>query len=198
MPVCARDTGIYLGFLSVLGLFVLGKRYERAKAPDRWVMGFAAIGLVAYVFDALSSYLGFRSTSNDIRLLVGLAFGAGITFLVLSVSSTVMFKARGEQRIFSLWDVPIIVAVLAALSIPFLTDLGVGAYYVEASLLIAGYLIMFFVIFALLFSILWSWSLADPATRNRLLVTAAGFEMIVIVALWVAKYFAWAVVSVPG
>lgn len=196
MPVCARDTGIYLGFLSALGLFILGRRYESAKAPDRWVIGFAAVGLCLYAFDALSSYLGFRSTTNDIRLLAGLAFGTGIAFLLLSVASTVMFKGNVQRRAFTWRDIAIILPVLAIVSVPFLTDLGPVAYYIMAAAVIAGYLLMLFLMLVLLVSILRSWSLVD-SNRYKLLLTTVGLEIVMVSVLWISKHYAWAAITIP-
>jgi uncharacterized membrane protein len=198
MPVCARDTGIYLGFLAVLGIFYLGKRYRRRTAPDRLVMAFAAVGVGLYAFDALSSYLGFRSTSNDVRLLVGLAFGSGVAMLLLSAASISLFRGNEPKRVFSFKDIAIIIPILALASTPLVVDMGAVAYYLEATLVIAGYLIMLFFVMALFISVIRSWNLTDPRTACKLLAISAVFEAFFLVALWTVKYFVWPGIPLPG
>ncbi len=198
MPVCARDTGIYLGFLVVLGLFLLGKRYKNGVAPDRLVMAFAAVGVGLYAFDALSSYLGFRSTSNDIRLLVGLAFGSGVSFLLLAVVSMTMFRGSEKKRVFSLLDIAIIVPILALVSVPLVVDLGIGSYYLMSTLVIAGYLIMLFFIMALLISVIKSWNLTEPRTAGMLLAVSAVLVVLFLVVLWTVKFYVWTDIPLPG
>ena len=198
MPVCARDTGIYLGFLVVLGLFLLGKRYKNGMSPDRLVMAFAAVGVGLYAFDALSSYLGFRSTSNDIRLLVGLAFGSGVSLLLLAVVSMTMFRSSEKKRVFSLRDIAIIGPVLALVSVPLVVDLGIGSYYLMSTLVIAGYLIMLFFIMALLISVIKSWNLTEPRTAGMLLAVSAVLEALFLVALWTVKFYVWPDIPLPG
>ncbi len=198
MPVCARDTGIYLGFLAVLGIFLLGKRYHNKVAPDRLVMAYAALGVGLYAFDALSSYLGFRSTSNDIRLFVGLAFGSGIAFLLLGVVSIALFRGNGPKRVFSMLDIAIVIPILALASVPLVVDLGGASYYLMATAVIAGYLIMLFFITALLLSVLWSWNLTDSGNAGRLVVVSVVLEALFVIGLWAIKSYVWPGISLPG
>jgi uncharacterized membrane protein len=198
MPVCARDTGIYLGFLAVLGIFYLGKRYRKGMVPDRLVMVFAAVGVGMYAFDALSSYLGFRSTSNDLRLLVGLAFGSGVGMLLLSAVTVSMFRGSEPKPVFSYRDIAITIPILALASIPLIIDLGTVAYYLEAMLVIVGYLIMLFFIIALFISVIRSWNLTDLRIASRLLAISALLEAVFLIAMWAIKYLVWPGIPLPG
>ena len=97
MPVCARDVGTYVGFMAVLIAFVVLARYQNGKLPDKVIITVAAVGLAFYAFDAFSSYLGFRSTTNDIRLISGLAFGSGISMLLFSAVSNLLYGKRTDH-----------------------------------------------------------------------------------------------------
>jgi len=73
LPVCARDTGIYLGFvLSLLVMALIDRGRRRSDLPG-WpvmVLGGAMVAIMAW--DGITSYAGLRSTTNDIRLVTGL------------------------------------------------------------------------------------------------------------------------------
>ena len=198
MPVCARDTGAYLGFLAVLGVFLLGKRYERKMAPDRLIMAFAALGVGLYLFDASSSYLGFRTTTNELRLLCGLAFGSGIALMILSALSITLFKGSKDRRVFSYPDLAVFIPLLALAAFPFLVDLGIIAYYIVATIAMAGYLVLTLFIITLLLSVLRSWNLADHGIKVRLLGASLALELLFVVALWTIKYFIWPSIELPG
>jgi uncharacterized membrane protein len=197
MPMCARDTGTYLGFLVVIGLFFFRKRYNRSMLPDRTVLAASAIGVLFYAFDAGSSYLGFRSTTNDLRLVAGLAFGSGISFLLLTVASIVLFKASERDRTFTYRDLAIVYPLLALLSIPLFLDLGIPGYYLEATLVIMGLLFAFFIITLVLLGAVTSWNLVD-AFKIKLITASIALESLIFIGLWVAKYYAWPLVQVPG
>ena len=198
MPMCARDTGTYLGFLVVIGLFLFRKRFDRAMLPDKAVLTASFVGVGFYMFDALSSYLGFRSTSNDLRLLAGLAFGSGTAFLLLSVAGIVLFKASEKSRTFTYRDLMIIYPLLALFSFPFFLDLGISAYFLEATLVIIGLVTSFFIIVMVLVGTTTSWNLADRSVTSKLIVASSLLESTIFIVLWVAKYYLWHFVQIPG
>ncbi len=71
LPVCARDTGAYLGFFA--GYFLLVARRKKAKGPPNlWV---TVLMIIPMTVDAVTQLLGFRTSTNEIRLLTGLFFG---------------------------------------------------------------------------------------------------------------------------
>jgi uncharacterized membrane protein len=198
MPMCARDTGTYLGFFVVLVLFLVWRRYNRALLPDRAVLTASFIGVGFYMFDALSSYLGFRSTSNEFRLLAGLAFGSGTAFLLLSVAGITLFKASEQRRTFTYFDLIVTYPVLVLISIPFFIDLGTSAYYLEASLVIIGLLSLFFIISALLVGMVTSWNFTEHGSTYKLIFTSLVVESFILIVLWVVKYYLWQFVHIPG
>jgi uncharacterized membrane protein len=198
MPMCARDTGTYLGFLFVIGLFLFRRRSDRKLLPDKAVLAASVAGVGFYAFDALSSYLGFRSTSNDLRLVAGLAFGSGMAFLLLTVASILLFKASKPERTFTYRDLLIIYPLLALVSVPFFLGSGTSIYYFEATLVIAGLLLTFFIIALVLVGAVKSWSLVQHDVAVRFVVVSAAVQLSIFLVLWVAKYYAWPLVQIPG
>jgi len=100
VPVCARDTGIYLGFVAAFALISVVHRGERPRGFPRWpawvVMG---LSLVAMGWDGVSSYAGLRATTNDLRLLTGLGVGIAAATVVFPMLQDEMWKHSGPGRL---------------------------------------------------------------------------------------------------
>jgi uncharacterized membrane protein len=105
VPVCARDTGIYLGFLISLVLiswFHQGSRPREFPAPSGWVAIALMIGAMG--FDGVSSYAGFRTTTNDLRLITGLLAGYAIGAVLTPMLNDVLWRTGSRERILDpLW-----------------------------------------------------------------------------------------------
>ncbi|MBU8878503.1 DUF2085 domain-containing protein [Bacillus sp. FJAT-29790] len=75
LPVCARDTGIYIGiFSSLLVLFAM-KKVRATTIPNIKISLLLLLLLFPLIIDGFSSYLGFYSTTNLIRMTTGILFG---------------------------------------------------------------------------------------------------------------------------
>ena len=99
LPVCARDTGIYLGFaLGLLGLAVLARGSRPTELP-RWpVLVLVALFVGAMAVDGVTSYAGLRTTTNDLRLLTGLLAGWALaTITVPMVNSQIWRDGRAVR-----------------------------------------------------------------------------------------------------
>lgn len=83
LPVCARDTGAYLGFY--LGYLLLSMRKKEACGPPNlWVTFFM---ITPMIVDAGTQFIGLRTSTNELRLITGLLFGAALApFLVYSLA----------------------------------------------------------------------------------------------------------------
>jgi uncharacterized membrane protein len=184
MPVCARDMGIYLGFLVVFLYWVARKRSGRGDMPDWIVLGAVVVGVLAFAFDALSSYLGFRDTTNDLRLASGLMMGVTIGVLLLSVISA-MNGERKRGRAFAWTDLPLIylAVLLVGLALASL-DVGAGMYYFLESVTMIGLLFLLMTAFLVLFSALTLKKLRDRREAPRIFIFAGITTTVLLVVLW--------------
>ncbi len=153
LPVCARDTGTMLGFGVVLLFYLLARRWKRAKLPDLTMLVVAGIGFALFAFDGLSSYLGFRETSNTIRLIAGLGFGLSLGIMLLTVLA---YIAKGDvsRRTFTWKDLVVLVPALIIVYFGVTADLGTAWWYVVSTTIILFLLLLTGTLFFLLFSLL--------------------------------------------
>lgn len=122
LPVCARDTGIYLGFVvALLVAAFLDRGRRRTGMPPAWLLGvgFAAVALLGW--DGVTSYLGLRPTTNLIRLATGTGTGFAIALVIVPLLNAQLWKRGSEERVLDspleglLWCVAAPVTFAAAL-----------------------------------------------------------------------------------
>jgi uncharacterized membrane protein len=85
LPVCARETGIYLGFLFSFVFLALVNRKREYGFPPLYVLIFALVGIALMAIDGFTSYAGWRSTTNSIRLLTGILAGSALPLVLLPI-----------------------------------------------------------------------------------------------------------------
>lgn len=91
LPVCARDTGAFLGLL--LGYtMLLSLRRKEAKGPPNLILTLAM--LLPMLVDSLGQMLGFWISTNDIRLITGLLFGVALAPFLIYVISLAPFGSK--------------------------------------------------------------------------------------------------------
>jgi len=83
LPVCARDTGAYLGFY--VGYLLLPmRRKEACGPPNLWI---TLLMVAPMIIDVATQWIGFRTSTNELRLVTGLLFGVALApLLVYSLS----------------------------------------------------------------------------------------------------------------
>jgi uncharacterized membrane protein len=186
LPLCARDTGTYLGFLIVFAYWVVLKRYRNGSNPDLLVLAFAAVGMLFFVIDGVSSYSGVYSTNNAIRLFTGLLMGVAIGLLLLSVFPLVAFKRTIAQKSFTRKDlIPIymIVAFIGLFVISF--DFGIPMFYALESLSMAGLVILLFIVMlATLYATLKDRQFFSNKPKVVLFILAFALEAALITIMW--------------
>lgn len=79
LPVCARDTGVYLGFFIGYILLPLRKK-EACGPPNLWI---TVLMTMPMVLDGTTQLAGLRTSTNELRLLTGLLFGAALAPLLI-------------------------------------------------------------------------------------------------------------------
>ena len=85
LPVCARDTGAYIGLF--LGYMLLPLRKKDASGPPNlWIVSAMALPMI---IDAGTQWIGLRTSTNEIRLITGLFFGVSLAPLLVYLLSMV-------------------------------------------------------------------------------------------------------------
>lgn len=121
VPVCARDTGIYVGVIvSVLMVAALQSR-RPSRLPSRGIAVLLGAFVLVMVLDGLSAYAGLRDTTNAIRLATGLLAGYAVGALLVPLINEQLWRTSSSERIFgtrrslALWLASIPVAFLCVL-----------------------------------------------------------------------------------
>jgi uncharacterized membrane protein len=84
LPVCARDTGAFLGLLLGYSLSLFLRRKEARGTPN---LILTLMMLVPMLVDSFGQMFGFWTSTNDVRLVTGLLFGVALApFLVYAIS----------------------------------------------------------------------------------------------------------------
>jgi uncharacterized membrane protein len=131
VPVCARDEGIYLGFVvSLLVLAILSRGRRPAELP-RWpVLALAGVFVGIMAWDGVTSYAGLRTTTNEIRLITGLLTGWALPVVLVPMLNGQLWRRPGTGRVPDglasalLWLAPLpVVFVAIRWALPFL---GIG------------------------------------------------------------------------
>jgi len=92
MPVCSRDTGIYLGiFISLITIILLERRIKGEFPSLKIVLVTVGVFLIMGL-DVVLSFLGIIESSNIIRLITGFLTGWFMVLLLLPLANNVMFK----------------------------------------------------------------------------------------------------------
>jgi uncharacterized membrane protein len=116
VPVCARDTGIYVGFvLSLLVMAALDRGRHRSDLPRLGVLLLGASMVAIMAWDGVTSYAGLRATTNDIRLATGLAAGWALPLIVAPLVGSQLWRRSDPGRVLEGWrEVALWVAGLPA------------------------------------------------------------------------------------
>ncbi len=121
LPICARDTGIYLGFVvSLILISVLSRRSRPTGLPSVPLLFIGATFIAAMAVDGLTSYAGLRGTTNDLRLLTGILAGYALPLVAVPIVNSQMWRSTTSQRPLSrfadvaVWlvSVPLVFAVI--------------------------------------------------------------------------------------
>lgn len=102
LPVCARDTGIYLGIFASAAFILLSGRRRSDKPPGISITIVMCILMLPMIIDGAGSYLGAYETSNTARLLTGTLFGVPVPFFLIPAAN---FKltGRNEHAVLKSW-----------------------------------------------------------------------------------------------
>lgn len=116
VPVCARDTGIYIGFVVSFLVIALVHKGERPRGFPRWhVWAFMGGLLLAMAWDGVSSYAALRQTTNAIRLFTGLGVGYSAAAIVFAMLQDELWVTPTGTRVLDpAWRFGVWIASIAA------------------------------------------------------------------------------------
>ncbi len=80
LALCARCTGIHLGFLGAVLLYPIAAKIGKRRFPPIWLF---PVALLPIGLDGLTQFIGFRESTNILRLLTGSFLGATVAFFVV-------------------------------------------------------------------------------------------------------------------
>ena len=80
VAVCARCSGIYVGFLLGTLIYPFIRKLESDVLPERWILG---IGITPMILEVCLSRLGMIGTHRYLMGLSGLILGSVIAFFVI-------------------------------------------------------------------------------------------------------------------
>jgi uncharacterized membrane protein len=99
LPVCARDTGIYLGFvMSMAVIAALDRGRRRSELPHAAVLAIGGAFIALMAWDGVTSYAGLRTTTNDLRLLTGLLAGWALPLAVSPLLNSSLWSSSSPER----------------------------------------------------------------------------------------------------
>lgn len=102
LPVCARDTGIYFGFvIALIVIAALDRGRHRSELPPAWVLAIGVVFVGLMGIDGVTSYAGLRSTTNDIRLITGLMTGFALPLAVVPILNSQLWRHNSPERVLA-------------------------------------------------------------------------------------------------
>lgn len=137
LPVCARDTGIYFGSLISL-FFILFSRRRSNSIPVPYISFTFVFFMLLMGVDAVSSYVGFRETTNSIRLLTGLLVGISLPLFMYPILIDNLFEKHDEEHILKSWYELLLLLFLVISSYLLILYFNVQLYYPVAFATVIG------------------------------------------------------------
>jgi uncharacterized membrane protein len=101
VPVCARDEGIYIGFVvALLFVSVLERGGKRSAGSPPWWVIVTMIGFLGVMaLDGLTSYSGLRPTTNEIRLATGIMAGVALAVFTIPLVNGQLWRVPGRGKL---------------------------------------------------------------------------------------------------
>lgn len=95
LPVCARDTGIYIGIFSSLLYLYVSKRNCADMIPNKKNSFILLLCSMPLIIDGFGSYLHVYETNNVLRLSTGILFGMSLPFFLMPLQH---FSVGGNSK----------------------------------------------------------------------------------------------------
>jgi uncharacterized membrane protein len=161
LPLCARCTGIYLGFLTTVVVCFLRGRRRPAILPPRGIVALLVLFLAIVGVDGMNSYISLFPTlphlyepHNTLRLLTGTLEGIALAGFLWPVLHMSLWQFPQEQRsIPNLRELGLILLAALGLDLVVLWQPPISSYPL-AVLSVAGVLLALGIVGTLLVSVI--------------------------------------------
>ena len=106
LPLCARNTGIYLGFATTVLYLAATRRLRASRLPSLPVLGVLGLAILLLATDGFNSLfrdLGLPylyQPQNALRLITGLGAGMAMAAVILPVASGLIWKSDDRRASF--------------------------------------------------------------------------------------------------
>ncbi|MGH2487026.1 MAG: DUF2085 domain-containing protein, partial [Ktedonobacterales bacterium] len=106
LPLCSRNTGIYMGFTATFLFLLATGRLRSALLPGKWVALVFGVAVAFMAEDGFNSlFLDLRlphlyQPHNIIRLFSGLGTGAAMAAFIIPVANTIIWRDEDERSSF--------------------------------------------------------------------------------------------------
>lgn len=187
LPLCARNTGIYSGFLATLVYLIVLRRGRATELPSRSLCTVVGAGALIMVLDGMNSlFLDYGwpylyTPMNVVRTITGLLMGTALAVaLVYGFNRYVRAASEPPQAILHSWWELLGAYCANALLIVLLYSGPVWLYYPLAIVSLLGLLGILFGV-----NVILLWRLghhAQTMTRARQLARPAAFAFVLVVA----------------
>jgi uncharacterized membrane protein len=170
LPVCARDTGLYIGSLLSLLFIVTTNRRNRNAIPVMYISFSFVFFMVLLAIDGLTSYFGIRETTNGIRLATGLLVGITLPFFMYPLMIDNILSPRTDQSILSRWYELVLLLFLVAASFLLIYRYNDFLFYPIIVLITGGILLLHYLMIVTLVSFVLS-HMNSAKVRKNLFIT---------------------------
>ncbi len=116
--VCARDTGMFVAFFGLLLALSLLRRERSAGIPSFATIALCVAGILFLAWDGLTSYLGWRESTNLLRFLSGATGGAGLAVPVSALMNREIWLEDTSRRIMGGGRDILFVSVVSLVALP--------------------------------------------------------------------------------
>jgi uncharacterized membrane protein len=176
LPLCARCTGIYCGFLAgIICQIIFGKR-KAGQLPPLGIIVFSCLFILALIIEAIGERLQLWELSNQGRFLMGLFCGNSISVILFPLFNYFLRKDFIQSSVI---EVKHYIGLLVLITLLF------GFHYLPATFLIfsfmsiAGLLAIYLFVNMTFSGMVLNWKRKEVNFGNSLLL--AGFVLVLFV-----------------
>lgn len=101
LPICSRDSGIYIGFFVCAIFMFLIFRQRESDLPPLYILVILIIFILSTIVDGLLSYLFIIETNNIARFTTGFLAGSSTMAVIYPIFNYQYYKDSYNIRIFA-------------------------------------------------------------------------------------------------